>query len=682
MIPRISLFIILVVTGFLVSAQVFVYEDFSEGQMPPAGWSISGVPQQWSISWSSLSSGGIPSKIPEAKFSFIDTIATTRLVSPVFDLTGLTSVKFHFRFYYQFNQSPAPIAEVSTRTKGGQWNRIWHLNPSANNGPKDIDLTITNSDVGSNRFQFSFSLEGNLNNISYWYLDDIALIDPLTNDGNLTTIDSTETFISTPSPVKGTVYNMGSDTIHSAVIDWQINNGTVHSTAINNLNVPPLLSFNFTCTDLMDPPIGVNNLVVWIREINGAPDADPSNDTLSTQVQMVCLHVARKPLFEEFTSSTCFICPAFDDLFRPWCASHENAITLVKYQMYWPSPGDPYCTAEGRVRKRYYNVGGVPRAYCDGDWIFGNTNTVGVQEAFDREIRKSGMMKIVSTHTLTGHVMAVNTTVLPFANFSGLKLYVAVIEKVTYNNASPYSTATSFEHVMMKMMPDAQGTKLKLVDREPFTYTDTVDLTGTHVERWDDLMVAAWVQDSLAKKLVYQSCYSLENGVLGTEARLSNILVNDVGIPDFNPDSFHYNVVESGVGSGETYIVKGIPIDRNETVIVIPTQVFPGTTTIDVFAQNYVDHNQYTVEFSQTGGIQDTPVKTVTVFPNPATEKVFIYGADHAMITLYTSTGICMQKLENFTGTVLSLNGLHKGIYIMKIMRKDGGVIQKKIIVQ
>ncbi|HRZ22228.1 MAG TPA: hypothetical protein P5184_11205, partial [Bacteroidales bacterium] len=227
MIPRISLFIILVVTGFLVSAQVFVYEDFSEGQMPPAGWSISGVPQQWTISWSSLSSGYIPSKIPEAKFSFIDTIATTRLISPVFDLTGLTSVKFHFRFYYQFKQSPAPLAEVSTRTKGGQWNRIWHLYPSANNGPKDIDLTITNSDVGSNRFQFSFSLEGNLDNISFWFLDDIALIDPLPNDGNLTTIDSTATFISTPSPVKGTVYNMGSDTIKSAVIDWQMNNGTV-----------------------------------------------------------------------------------------------------------------------------------------------------------------------------------------------------------------------------------------------------------------------------------------------------------------------------------------------------------------------------------------------------------------------------------------------------------------------
>jgi|GEM_PF-5379133 len=71
MIPRISLFIILAVTGFLVPAQVFVYEDFSEGQMPPAGWSISGVPQQWSISWSSLSSGYIPSKIPEGRFSFI-----------------------------------------------------------------------------------------------------------------------------------------------------------------------------------------------------------------------------------------------------------------------------------------------------------------------------------------------------------------------------------------------------------------------------------------------------------------------------------------------------------------------------------------------------------------------------------------------------------------------------------
>ena len=128
--------------------------------------------------------------------------------------------------------------------------------------------------------------------------------------------------------------------------------------------------------------------------------------------------------------------------------------------------------------------------------------------------------------------------------------------------------------------------------------------------------------------------------------------------------------------------VLGIPIDPNETVIVIPPRSLPGTTTIDVYAQNNVAHNLYTVDFTFPVGMGSTPVSTISVYPNPATDLVFISGAGHSKVSLYSMTGICLQRSDDFTGTSFSLTGLQNGIYMLKIERPDGSVVQKKIVVE
>ena len=83
---------------------------------------------------------------------------------------------------------------------------------------------------------------------------------------------------------------------------------------------------------------------------------------------------------------------------------------------------------------------------------------------------------------------------------------------------------------MMKMIPDANGTPISFADRQPVTICDTVDLSGTHIERWNDLMLVVWVQDSLTRE-IYQSVYSVENGVFGQESRLQDIKINGSDLP-------------------------------------------------------------------------------------------------------------------------------------------------------
>lgn len=685
-----KIFTFLLLAGMLAGAraQVFLYEDFSSGQMPPAGWSISSFPGQWSISQTNNASNYVWYGIPEGKFTYTpsDTVAISRLISPMIDLSGLTSVKFHFQYYYKYWKSPAPTAGIATRSAGGQWTTVWSVTPRTSDGPKSISVTINNSDVGSSQFQFCLFLDGHLTNISNWYVDNICLVNPAPDDGWLISLSETPDHIGAPAPVKGRIMNTGNDTIHSALVNWKLDNGTVHTISVSSITVPPFGYFGFTGMDLMSPQPGNNKLTVWIQAINGTPDDDHSNDTLSMNVQMVSQQVARKPLFEEFTSSTCPFCPLFDDPFNVWCDSIGDAITLVKYPMNFPGTGDPYYTADGEVRRVCYDVDAVPMVFCDGPRYLGNVGLHAVRKAYEKESQQSGMMEISATHTLTGHRMAIHTTIQPYADFTFLRLYIAVFEKTTYNNVGDNGD-TAFKHVMMKMV-NAHGTPLDLHDQQTVTFTDTVDLDGTNVERWDDLAVVAWTQDTVLryvdpewKKQVYQSSYSVAGTWLSIEDRLANILVNSTGIAGFSPNKFSYSV-ELPFGTVNVPDVKGIPIDTNATVVVTPAQAIPGTTAIDIWAQDNSYHNLYTVAFTYPNGIGGVEDKTVSVFPNPATDRVFIRGAAHSVITLCSSGGDILRQVEDFSSNSISLTGLQKGVYFLKIVQPAGSVIQKKIIVQ
>jgi hypothetical protein len=670
---RLLLFIAFVAATMTVSAQTFIYEDFSSGQMPPTGWTISGLSAQWSISQSANAGGNAP----EAMFTYVNQTTTTRLISPVVNLTGLTSVKLSFKHFYDWYSNPAPKVGVATRTSAtGTWNSVWEITPTGNVGPQDINLTITNTDVGSATFQFCFYLNGNMYNLDYYYVDNVILLNPLPKDGFLVSIEQTQPYFSVPVPVKGTVLNTGVATINSADIDYQLDNGMVYSTSVTGLTAQTLQSFNFTCTDLINPPIGAHNLKVWIKNINGSPDSDLSNDSLAKSVSKVCYSNYRKPLYEEFTSSTCNPCAQFNTTFVPWCNAHDDQISLLKYQMNWPGTGDPYYTAEGGVRRDYYGVTWVPWLECNGGFV--NTDDASVQAAFDQETQKIGMFDIAATHSLSGHVITVTANILPFANFSNCRVYLTVAEKITHNNATS-NGETSFEHVMMKMLPDAEGTSVDFTDRVPFTVTKTADLTGTHVEEWTDLMVVVWVQNYQTRE-IYQSIYSVENGTFASEDRLSNIKVDGTSIPGFSSDLFDYASVLPG-GATSAPVVTGIPIDTNETVIVVPALELPGTTTIDVFAANNIDHSLYTVNFSWATGINEPGAKAVTVYPNPSYGKVFISGADHAKITVYSTTGMLVRSVPDFSVTSIDMAGLEKGVYTLRIERTDHRVITKKVVV-
>jgi len=654
-------------------SQTFLWEAFDAGQMPPAGWTIDGLTSQWSVGNSNNAGGSAP----EAKFTYVQGTSVTRLITPQMDLTGLTSVKISFKHFYDDYTGAGPKAGVATRSGNGAWNTVWEINPTGNVGPEQIDLTINNADVGQPDFQICFYLNGNMYNIDYWYIDNILVFNPLNLDAALVGLNGTPTHFGGPSPVKGTIMNMGLTPVTSLEIMWKLDDGPVHSSTFTGLSINMQQTYSFTCTDLMDAQIGQHLLDVWIHQVNNLTDDSQDNDTLQKVVYRVSHVVSKQPLFEEFTSSTCGPCATFNVGFVPWCQQHEDDITLVKYQMNWPGSGDPYYTAEGGVRKDYYGVGFVPDLFCDGENIA--TSMTAVQQSYDMAVAKPGLMAMVASHTLSGKIITVNGAVLPFADFPNCRLHIVVMETVTHNNVST-NGETSFHHVMMKMIPNGSGSTVNFTDRQVHTFNHTVDLTGTNVEEWDDLIVGIFVQNFSTRE-VYQSVYSIENGSFNAEAHLSDLMVDGTTIAGFMQDVFEYDVVLP-VGTTLIPVVTGLPVDPKAIVIVEPAYVLPGTSTIDVFAENLSTHNLYSVNFFMSGiGIDGKPGQAVTAYPNPAREAITILGAPNARVSLINAGGQTVRTIEGFKATTFSLKGIQAGVYSLRIELAGGAIVQKKIVV-
>lgn len=488
-----------------IFGQTLLTEDFSSGLMPPAGWSIDAHLTNWSVS-NSTHAGGTS---PEADFDYAPTFTgISHLITPQINTSGLTSLTLSFDQYID-HYSGAYTVGVATRSNGGAWNTAWQIvNPTSSIGPEMIVTQITTADVGSANFQLCFFFSGYSYNINDWYLDNIELQVSKNLDAAMSSIDVPQYSLGN-SAVTGYFVNMGLNTITSTSVNYKIDQGAVHTTSFNGLNLLMGDNYNFTCTDLLNLTPGDYSLTVWVSNVNNlGPDENSGNDTLAKILHVASDTVARRPFYEEFTSSTCNPCASFNtSIFDPFTIQHANDISQVRYQMNWPGSGDPYYTLEGGVRRFFYGCNFVPDLYIDG--VQTPTTYNGVYLGYTNSLATPSFLNINSTHyfSVQGTDTSVNVHIEIIPKISGsLTLYAALIEKVTYHNVMS-NGETEFYNVMMKMIPNAYGTPVTLIDSQTSTIDLSSDLVGTNIERWTDLMVTVWVQDSVSREM-FQCSYS------------------------------------------------------------------------------------------------------------------------------------------------------------------------------
>jgi hypothetical protein len=460
-------------------------------------------------------------------------------------------------------------------------------------------------------------------------------------------------------------------------VTWTIDGINYFANSLSGLDLEFAESVEIVCDDYISAPIGGYDLNLSIDLVNGAQDDNPDNNTAVKAVSVVSHVIDRKPCFEEFTSSTCSPCAQFNTSFNPWTQQHEDDITLIKYQMNWPGSGDPYYTAEGGVRRTYYGVSYVPWPQCNGAYV---DYTIGaVEAAYEEAIEQPGLARIASTHSLDGTEITVTANFLPFANFIDFRAHIIVIENTTTGNVSS-NGETEFHHVMMKMMPNAEGTVMDVLDRNPVSITETVDLANTNIEEFDDLSVVVLFQE-YASKEIYQSAYSIENGTYTQEARCSSITYDGIPVPGFDPDVFDYTIE---LPEGHPIpAVEATPMDGGAVAIVEPTWTLPGITFVDCFADDNMTSRRYNIHFDLAIGVDEpaNPASRVQMYPNPANDQLFIEGKGIREIQVWNITGARVSSVSGFTGHSIDISALANGIYTVRFIMDDNSLVTKKLSV-
>jgi hypothetical protein len=519
-------------------AQVLLSEDFSGTAFPPSGWTI----DAHGGNWSRVTTANAGSVAPEAFMNWSPQFnGASRFISPSVDLTGIQSVIISYNHYFDDYSGGTKIGVATRNGSTGAWTTVWEKSMTADFGPENRVLLVNNANTNKPDFQFCIYFSGNSYNIDGYTIDNVELSVAFDINAGLSTI-STPLFSDGHVKIEGNVVNKGANAITSVKLAYDIDGELADTTEITGLNASTgdIIPYSFDPELALTP--GDKNVVVRILSVNGGADMFAGDDSLTKTLHVASKGVARLPLFEEFTSSTCAPCASFNNsTFNPFIATNGDKISLIKYQMNWPGSGDPYYTAEGGVRRGLYAVNAVPMLFCDGGNVA--TSSTGVNNAFNNSLDNPAFMEMQAFHTIEGNNVNVHLYITPYL-YAQLSVFVAVVEKKTTQNVAS-NGETEFHNVMMKMVPDAEGTLVDMVDGNLMELNFTQDMSGTFVEEMSDLSVICFVQDKNSR-LLFQSVVSTESAV-----GVNNLNSKEISIYP-NPTS------------GKLFILNGQDVNRVE----------------------------------------------------------------------------------------------------------------------
>ena len=491
-------FALLFATATMAQNRAVLLQESFDGASMPAGWTIDAQTSNWSVS-ATNNAGGQANEMHltwSPQFN-----GMTRLVSPAIDLTGISSVVFSFKHALD-NYSGSNTIGVATSSDGGTtWNQGWSQGYNTSNS-YSVSQEISTPDMGQANVQFCIFFNGSSYNINDWFFDDIVIftLENLDLGVSAATLPS---FIGSGETSFGmTVFSYGTTPVTSVEASYEVE-GMEPVTETFTVNIASLgtATLNFTTPTLLTP--GSYNVNYIINLVNGQADDDPNNNTLSKSLSVAIGSAERTPMIEHFSSSTCGPCVQPNTLMHTFCNNNEGRYTYTKYQMNWPGNGDPYYTEEGGVRRNYYSVNAVPMAFLDAESL----NFNNVQNQFNQHAEIPAFMDVKGSFSVEGNNITVLADIMPYID-ANARIYISVNEKETHGNVGS-NGETSFHHVFMKMLPDAQGTTVDFVSGELQHLEFTQDMSGTHVEEMSDLEVSIWIQNYSSQE-IFNSRYAYE----------------------------------------------------------------------------------------------------------------------------------------------------------------------------
>jgi hypothetical protein len=338
--------------------------------------------------------------------------------------------------------------------------------------------------------------------------------------------------------------------------------------------------------------------------------------------------IPRKALYEMFTSATCDPCVAANANMDFIFGNNPGEYSLIKYQMDFPTGGDPYYTQQGGDRGDYYGVVGIPYLCINS---IDNDPTTYTQTLFDQNAALFTNLSIsVSASIQANGIITVNATLQPASNFDGgLKAHIVVVEKTTLGNYK-WNGETEFHNVMMVMLPGSSGTTLgALTSGTPVQLTESYDMNTTFMEQPTDLAVIVFVQNDINKEVIQSemadvtpvgiTSYTLTLNVKNTEgepisgaevemeahAKEYTGATGQVFYPTAFPRTYSYRIFMAGYDVMYDSVVvsnQNITLDvvLNSPNIYLLYEDFEGSSIPEEWTALYTDPNEIYIAFGES----------------------------------------------------------------------------------
>lgn len=322
--------------------------------------------------------------------------------------------------------------------------------------------------------------------------------------------------------------------------------------------------------------LGYNNLEVYVDNIlsNGGNDYNLSNNSKSTSILVGSQEILRVPLYEEFSSSTCP--PCFSINTYTFNQNYLNSLSadfnLIKYQMPWPSPGDPYSNSFGSLRRNFYDIHAVPDILLDGENNLEFPYDLNeLSDDFYQKLSIPSFFLINANHSIDDYMISLTTDVMPYTT-GNFTVYVAVVEQTTTGNIGTNGETQFYNVNMIGSWMDTN-----FVDNIPIEIYWTFDMSQTNVEEMDDLQIVVFIQNQDTKEIMQSAISSLST--LGISEQ--NFLNDDLFfVPNPTKDNlifFTKNKIEVRIFNSEGQMVfnkKDIVNEREIDVSILSTGVY------------------------------------------------------------------------------------------------------------
>ena len=490
--------LLLSVTIFAQERAFIVNESFNSSSMP-SGWYFTGEGSENFEVRTSSNAGGDPN---ELYFKSIPIITNgIHLVMATANLTNVSELGLSFKHYLNNDQLSSTIGFATSSDNGATWNTGWSqtYSNSTSTGQYEINETFSTPDMGKNNVLICMFYEGNTYNFNKWYFDDICIFTQGGGEGGadlqMSAINVNSIVPAGMVDISFTVNNTGEETVTSFEASYEIE-GYEAVTETFETNLSPSGNKQFTFQTQAGLVAGAYSVKVEVVSVNGASDAESSNNSMTKDINTYMRTVQRTPMIEHFSSSTCQPCVGVDNAMMELTSNNPGKYTYTKFPVNWPGLGDPYAFPDCIVRSDYYEVQTVPNIALDGQI----KSSAVTQSELDDRLNATSYVDIAGAFDVEGNTINVTADIISYIDMPNVRVFLSVNEKTTTGNASS-NGMTEFHHIFMKMLGGINGIETTFNAGEYQRFVFSFDMTETYMEEIDDLEVTVWVQTYDSKEI-------------------------------------------------------------------------------------------------------------------------------------------------------------------------------------